>query len=67
MKWLRKWLYNLLFVPAAVRMVTMSEAEWEKEKAKRQFQFELDENTLLEKCKEECVCNRKKGETDVVS
>ena len=66
MKWLRKWLYNLLFVPAAVRTVTMSEAEWEKEKAKQQFQFELDKNTPLGKY-EECVCNRKKGETDVVS
>ena len=52
-KWLRKWLYNLLFVPAAVRTVTMTKAEQEKEKAKRRF---------WEECK--CQPKNEEGETE---
>ena len=54
MKWLRKWLYSLFFMPAGIQTVIMTEAEVEKEKTERQL---WEEKQIADE----------KGETDVVS
>ncbi len=49
MKWLRKWLYDLLFTPTGIQTVIMTKAEIEKEKTERRL---WEEKQIVDKKRE---------------